>query len=275
MDTLYITWDVDPFLVDLGFVSIRYYTLLFGAGLFLAAWVVYRIFRDKQIPEADFFSLGMYVFWGIVLGARLGHCLFYEPEYYLTRPLEMLLPFSFENGEFTVTGYRGLASHGGSAGVIIALALFCYRKKKYNAIRLLDYIAIGTPLAAAFIRFGNLMNSEIIGRATTVPWAFRFLQDDGLPRHPAQLYEGLFYLALFFVNWLIYKKAAKEPKTGFFFGFTIVMIFTFRFFIEFIKENQVGFEDSIPLNMGQLLSIPFILAGLYFMLAYKREKRNV
>lgn len=273
MTTGIIYWNADPVIVDFGFFAIRYYTLLFGTGIFLAGWFAYRIFRENNIPAETFTTLFYYVFFGIVLGARLGHCLFYEPAYFLHHPLEIILPFKIENGTFELTGCRGLASHGGAIGVIIALFLFC-RKHPYSMLRLLDYIAIVAPLTAAFIRLGNLMNSEIVGEVTTVLWAFVFVQLDKLPRHPAQLYEAITYLPLFFINTFLYHKKGKELPTGFFTGLTLTYIFTYRFFIEFLKINQVGFEEHIRFNMGQLLSIPYILAGLYFMLAPKLKKRE-
>ncbi len=273
MQLLFIDWNVNPVIFDLGFIAPRYYTLLFGLGLFLSGWVVYKMAKAKGVSDDDFMSLTMYVFIGIVAGARLGHCLFYEPEYYLKHPLEMILPISFEDGGIVFTGYLGLASHGGAVGLIIALAIYCYKKKK-NAIMILDDIAVAAPLAASFIRLGNLMNSEIIGHETTVPWAFRFMRVDGIPRHPAQLYEAIFYMLLFVINIWIYKRYKDKLQTGFLFGFTIVMIFAFRFFIEFIKENQVAFENNIQLNMGQLLSIPYVLVGIYFMLFYRRKTKS-
>ncbi|MCD7937742.1 MAG: prolipoprotein diacylglyceryl transferase [Tannerellaceae bacterium] len=270
MNLVFIKWNVDPIIVDLGFFSLRYYTLLFGFGIVLAAWYVRRILQEKGFSDDTFFTLFYYVFFGIVIGARLGHCLFYEPDYYLHHPLEMILPFRFVNGEFTVTGYQGLASHGGAVGVIIALFIFC-RRHKQNMLQLLDYIAIAAPLTAAFIRLGNLMNSEIVGEVTTVPWAFQFMRLDGLPRHPAQLYEALAYLLLFFINVWIYNKKKGTLHPGFFVGLTLTYIFTYRFFIEFLKINQVAFEDQIRFNMGQLLSIPYMLAGIYLMFFHKNK----
>jgi prolipoprotein diacylglyceryl transferase len=266
---LYIHWDVDPQIID-GF-SIGYYNLLFVGGLFLCAHLVKRMFIREKIAEATLYTLSFYCLLGIVLGARLGHCLFYEPEYYLHHPLEMLLPVSFENGRFAITGYRGLASHGGTLGLLIALYLF-RKKTGMGFLTTADYLAVVAPLGAFFIRMGNLMNSEIIGKETNVPWAFIFSKVDSIPRHPAQLYEAIAYLILFIVLWRLYEKKGMRLRNGFYFGMTLFVIFTFRFFIEFIKERQVSFEYGLLLDMGQILSIPFMLTGLYFILRKSSRK---
>lgn len=264
---LYIHWNIDPVIFNVGIYSLTYYTMLFISGLLLSSWILKRIFKKDNIPEVAFLSLVAHGFLGVIIGARLGHCLFYDPIYYLSHPLEMILPFGFENGKFVITGYRGLASHGGAIGLIIALILYA-RKNKQNLVKTLDYLAIVAPLAGCFIRLGNLMNSEIIGEPTNVPWAFIFEQVDFLPRHPTQLYEAIAYFTFFIVVYLVYK-TKKQLKPGFLFGLTLSLIFTFRFFIEFLKERQAEFEASMYLDMGQLLSIPFILVGLYFMFMYK------
>jgi prolipoprotein diacylglyceryl transferase len=267
---LYINWDVDPVMFKMGGITLTYYSLLFVGGLLLCAWIISKIFDKDKIPETLCLSLMYHCFFGIFIGARLGHYLFYQPEYFLHHPLEVILPFSFENGKFIFTGYRGLASHGGTIGLIIALLLFS-KKNKINIVKTLDYIAIVASLAACFIRLGNLMNSEIIGQETNVPWAFIFERVDSIPRHPAQLYEAIAYLLFFFVLFFLYKKRSKEIKQGFLFGLILTLIFLFRFSVEFLKERQVNFEDSMCLGMGQLLSIPFILVGLYFIFIYKNK----
>ena len=263
---LFIEWNVDPTIIK-GF-SLGYYNLLFVGGIFLSAYIIKKIFNKENIPESNYYTLFWYCFFGIVIGARLGHCLFYEPEYYLHHPLEMILPISFENGKIAFTGFRGLASHGGTIGLMIALFLF-NRKTKMNLVKTLDYIAIVAPLGSGFIRLGNLMNSEIIGKETDVPWAFIFERVDFVPRHPAQLYEAIAYLCFFALMIYLYKKKRKTLKPGFLFGLVLTLIFTFRFFIEFLKERQADFESNLFLDMGQLLSIPFVLLGLYFIFIYK------
>ncbi|GAK35290.1 prolipoprotein diacylglyceryl transferase [Bacteroides graminisolvens] len=257
-----IHWNPNPELFNLLGISIRYYGLLWAVGILFAYLVVHYQYRDKKIGEDKFEPLFFYCFFGIVLGARLGHCLFYQPEYYLTRPVEMLLPIKMlPGGGWKFTGYEGLASHGGTLGLMIALWLYV-RKTKLNYIDVVDMIAVATPITACFIRLANLMNSEIIGKVTDVPWAFVFEREDMQPRHPAQLYEAIAYFIFFLIHIYLYKKYSKKLHRGFFFGLCLTLIFTFRFFIEFLKENQVSFEDGMSLNMGQWLSIPFVIIGL-------------
>ncbi len=272
---LSIHWNPDPELINLFGISIRYYGLLWGIGLFCAYFIVRYQYRDKKIDERLFEPLFFYCFFGVLIGARLGHCIFYDPDYYLTSGkgfVEMLLPIHFlPDGGWKFTGYEGLASHGGTLGLIVALWMYC-RKSKMHYMDVLDMVAVATPATAFFIRMANLMNSEIIGKPTDVPWAFVFERVDMLPRHPGQLYEAITYLILFFIMIWLYKKYGKTLHRGFFFGFCLTYIFTFRFFIEFVKENQEAFEDSMMLNMGQWLSIPFVLIGIYFMFFYNRKK---
>lgn len=181
----------------------------------------------------------------------------------------MFLPIRFlADGDWKFTGYEGLASHGGTFGLMIALWLYV-KKTKLNIWLVLDNIAIATPTTACFIRLGNLMNSEIIGKVTDVPWAFIFERVDSVPRHPGQLYEALAYALLFFIGWALYKKRPQKVGSGFFFGLCLTYIFTARFFIEYTKEIQEAFEASLPLDMGQLLSIPFIAIGVACMIGGK------
>ena len=264
-----IVWNPDMEFLNLFGISVRYYGLLWGVGIILAYFVVRYQFRDKKIEEKKFDPLFFYCFFGILIGSRLGHCLFYEPAYYLSHPIEMIFPIRNINGSWTFTGYSGLASHGGTIGLTIALWLYM-RKVKLNFMDVLDMIAVATPITACCIRLANLMNSEIIGNVTTVPWAFIFVKEDMLPRHPAQLYEAIAYLILFFIMIYLYKKYSRKVHRGFFFGLCLTYIFTFRFFIEFIKEDQVSFEQGMMFNMGQLLSIPFIIIGVGCLIAGKK-----
>jgi prolipoprotein diacylglyceryl transferase len=203
---------------------------------------------------------------GILVGARLGHCLFYEPSYYLSHPLEMILPVTFPpDGGIKFSGYQGLASHGGILGLLIGLYIYS-RKTKHPMIDTLDLIAVVAGLCFGFIRLGNFMNSEIIGTPTTLTWGVIFERVDNIPRHPAQLYEAVSYFIIFTIMMLLYKKMRARLKNGFLFGLATVLFFTARFLIEFVKENQVGFEEKMTFNMGQLLSIPFILTGIGFMI---------
>jgi prolipoprotein diacylglyceryl transferase len=260
----FIEWSVSPEIFHLGPVSVRWYGFLFAmafvAGYIIMSWV----FKKEGRPKTDLEQLSVYMIFGTVIGARLGHCLFYNPEYYLSNPIEILKVWE-----------GGLASHGAAIGIIIAIYLFSNKKKNYSMLWVLDRIVIVVALAGTFIRLGNLFNSEIIGIQTDVSWAFIFTSVDDLPRHPAQLYESIAYLIIFIILFLIYYKGIKKNKKGLLFGLFLVLVFTFRFFIEFVKENQSGFEEGLVLNMGQILSIPFVLMGLIFILkSFKQEAKK-
>ena len=266
---LFVTWNPDIVAFSLGAFAVRWYSLFWCLGLLGVYLLMHRLFRQQKLGEEQFEPMFMYCFLGILIGARLGHCLFYEPGYYLSHPVEMLLPIRNVPGEgWTFTGYEGLASHGGTLGLMIALWLYA-KRVKLNIMRVLDNVAIVTPICACAIRLGNLMNSEIIGRPTDVPWAFIFERVDMLPRHPGQLYEAICYAIFFFVGWFFYRHKPQRVGTGFFFGLCLFMIFLSRIFVEYTKENQEAFEEGMLLNMGQLLSIPFVLLGLYCMLGGK------
>jgi prolipoprotein diacylglyceryl transferase len=273
METLlYILWNPNLELFHLGPFAVRWYGLCWLLGFAAAYLLVRQLYREQKIKEELFDPLFLYCFVGILVGARLGHCIFYEPDYFLTSGkgiIEMFLPIRFlADGGFRFTGYEGLASHGGTLGLIIALWLYV-RKTKLSLWRVLDNIAIATGSMACFIRLGNLMNSEIIGKVTEVPWAFIFERVDNYPRHPGQLYEAIAYGILFFLMWWLHKKMPGKIGTGWYFGFCLTYIFTFRFFIEYTKEVQEAFEASLPIDMGQILSIPFIIIGLYCMFRKK------
>lgn len=264
----YILWNPDVEAFHLFGFSVRWYSLCWLIGLVLAYFIVQRLYKQQKIKDEYFDPLFLYCFFGILLGARLGHCLFYQPEYYLTswqHFIEMIVPIHFlPAGGWKFVGYEGLASHGGTIGLIVALYLY-YRRTRLNLWQVLDNIAIATPITACFIRLGNLMNSEIIGKVTDVPWAFIFERVDKMPRHPGQLYEAIAYFVFFFVGLWLYRKHPQRVGTGFFFGLCLTLIFTFRFFIEYTKDIQVDFESGMPLNMGQILSLPFIAIGIYCM----------
>lgn len=264
----YIYWD--PNLLAFGLV--RWYSLCWLIGLLLAYLIVKNLYKQQGIKAELFEPLFLYCFVGILAGARLGHCLFYQPDYYLSslkHVTEMIIPIHFlPDGGWKFTGYEGLASHGGTLGLILAL-WFYVRSTKLSLWTVLDNVAIATPATACFIRLGNLMNSEIIGKVSDVPWAFIFARVDSMPRHPGQLYEAIVYALLFFIGYALYRKYPSKVGSGFFFGFCLTAIFTSRFFIEYTKEIQEAFEASLPLDMGQLLSIPFIIIGIACMLRRK------
>ena len=265
---LFIDWNPSIEAFRIGSFAMRWYALCWLIGLLAAYFIVRRLYIQQKIKETLFEPLFIYCFLGILIGARLGHCLFYEPDYFLSsgqHMVEMLIPIRFlPDGGWRFTGYAGLASHGGTIGLIITLLLYV-RKTKLNLWTVLDNIAIATPITACFIRLGNLMNSEIIGKVTDVPWAFVFQQVDMQPRHPGQLYEAIAYALLFVIGLYFYRKSPKKVGTGFFFGLCLTYIFTARFFIEYTKEVQEAFEASLPLDMGQLLSIPFVVIGILCM----------
>ncbi|WMJ73187.1 prolipoprotein diacylglyceryl transferase [Cytophagaceae bacterium ABcell3] len=262
----YIYWDIQPEIFNILGFPVRYYGLLFVTGLILSVYVMKWIFRKEHIPAEHLDKLTLYSIIGIIAGARLGHCLFYEPEYFLANPLEMFLPIQkTPEGVYFFSGFSGLASHGGGLGVLIALLFYSY-KTKQPLIKTLDYMAIAAPLACVFIRMANLVNSEIIGYPTTKPWAFVFLQVDNQPRHPAQLYEAICYLMIFWLLLYLYRTANQKLGNGFFFGLCLSLIFISRFLIEFVKERQVAFEENLLLDLGQILSIPYIIAGAVFII---------
>ncbi|MBQ6192018.1 MAG: prolipoprotein diacylglyceryl transferase [Bacteroidaceae bacterium] len=266
MQFQYITWNPDVVALDLGFFAIRWYSLFWAIGLVSVYLLMHRLYKQQKISEEQFEPMFMYCFLGILIGARLGHCLFYEPGYYLSHPVEMLLPFRNVPGKgWTFTGYEGLASHGGTLGLMIALWLYA-KHVGLKFLHVLDNVAIVTPICACAIRLGNLMNSEIIGRPTDLPWAFIFEKVDMLPRHPGQLYEAICYAIFFGIHWFFYRRYPQKVGSGFFFGLCLFLIFTSRIFIEYTKENQEAFEDGMLFNMGQLLSVPFVLLGLYCMI---------
>lgn len=273
---LYILWNPDLEIFRIGNFAIRWYSTCWLIGLALAYFIVKWLYKNQKVKDAYFDPLFMYCFLGILIGARLGHSLFYQPEYFLsswTHVVEMFLPIhQIADGSWKFTGYEGLASHGGTIGLMVALYLY-YRKTGMNLWHVLDDIAIATPITACFIRLGNLMNSEIIGTPTNVPWAFIFERVDMTPRHPGQLYEAIAYFFFFFVMLHFYKRTSKEVGTGFYFGLCLTLIFTFRFFIEYTKDIQVDFESGMIFNMGQLLSIPFIILGIACMRGGKWMKK--
>lgn len=257
----YINWNANPEIFSLGALSVRWYGLLFAGGFYVGYLIMERFFKKEKVPVAILDKLAMYMIISTVIGARLGHCLFYEPAYYLSNPIEILYIW-----------HGGLASHGAAVGIIFALFLFS-RYQKPDFWWTIDRIVIVVALAGFFIRMGNLMNSEIYGHETALPWGFVFMRDNQtIPRHPTQIYEALSYLALFFVlRWYYYKKDGL-PNNGFLFGTFLIVLFSIRFVVEFLKETQVSFEKGMLFNMGQLLSIPFIIAGIVIVYLANQNK---
>ncbi len=272
-----IHWNISEEIIKIGSFGIRYYSLCWLLAFVVAYILMLKVFKISGKTQEDLDKLTIYIFLGTFIGARLGHCFFYEwSEYYKYHFLEIFVPFREINGSWEFTGFQGLASHGGAIGILVALYLYS-KKTKTDFLWIADRLVLVVPVSGALIRIGNFFNSEIIGKPTEsdLPWAVIFekanLQPhelNFLPRHPAQLYEALGYIILFVILWALFQKN-NNPKPGLLFGIFLVSLFSIRFFIEFYKENQVDFENTMALNMGQLLSLPFILAGLYLIFRKK------
>lgn len=259
----FITWNADPVLFHLGSLQVRWYGLMFAIGFLAGYKIVERMFKHEGAPER---WLGILLIWlglGTVIGARLGHCLFYEWGYYSQHPMEILYVWQ-----------GGLASHGGTIGCILTVILFSVFTTKRSPIWTFDRIVVPTALVAGLIRLGNLFNSEIYGHHTDLPWGFIFVRDgQTLPSHPTQLYEAGVYFLLFALLMWMYWKRNEEERPGLLFGTFMVVCFASRFLIEFVKNDQEAFEADMTLNMGQLLSIPFVLVGLFFIIRAMRRPR--
>jgi prolipoprotein diacylglyceryl transferase len=231
-----------------------------------------RRFKEANVPQMYLESLALYVFLGTFIGARLGHCLFYEPSYYLNNPLEMFLPIKHYEDGWKFIGYRGLASHGAAIGIQIAVIMHAY-KTKLPALWSLDRLVMVIALAGLFIRTGNLFNSEIYGDATTMPWGFIFVRTgETIPKHPTQIYEALAYFLIFILLFIVFRKT--KGRRGVVFSLFLIILFSMRFLIEFIKEPQVDFEQSMALDMGQILSIPLIIEGIVILVMVLTGKIN-
>lgn len=270
MDLGYIHWNIHPEIFNAEFtlpllgeinLAVRYYGVLFAMGFVLGYYIMLRFFRKENLDIKLLDQLATYMIIATILGARLGHVLFYQPDYYLSNPSEILKIW-----------HGGLASHGAAIGILLGLWIFSKQTKR-SFLWTVDRIVVVVALAGALIRTGNLMNSEIYGKVTDVPWAFIFSQSDAslLPRHPTQIYEALAYLASFVFLYLYYHKKENKPSQGLLLGWFFILIFGFRFIVEFFKAPQVGFENEMLLNMGQILSIPFVLLGVWLLRMVKNN----
>jgi len=255
-----IEWNVTPEIITLGPIVLRWYSMMFLMAFLLGLFIMRWIYSKEGFKAERVDQLFMYMFFSTIIGARLGHCLFYDPVYYLSNPLEILMVW-----------HGGLASHGAAIGIIIGLYIYSKKNPDLGYAWVIDRTVIVVALAGFFIRMGNLFNSEIIGIPTNSDWGFIFTRVDLVPRHPAQFYEAIVYLIIFGVLILIYNKHFQKLKDMFLLGLFLVLVFGFRFFVEFIKENQVGFEESMVLNMGQILSIPAVIAGVVMVVIGLRE----
>lgn len=258
-----IIWDFNPLL----FGFLRWYSLLFALA-FVAGYLILQkiIFQKENIPNSYLDKLAVYVFLGVLIGARLGHCLFYEPSYYLNNIVEMILPIAQTQDGWKFVGYQGLASHGGAIGILIAIWLYA-RKTKLTMLWTLDRLVIVVALAGLFIRLGNLCNSEIYGIATNSDWGFIFVRNgETVAKHPTQLYEAIAYFITFTVLLFIYIKQKTRIIPGTLFSLFLILAFTSRLIIENWKEVQEAWEANMTLNMGQILSIPFIAIGIVILI---------
>jgi phosphatidylglycerol---prolipoprotein diacylglyceryl transferase len=246
----HLIWNIDPVLIDFGILKIRWYGLMFATafifGYSMMQWIYQR--EGKNVEELD--RMLWYLAIGIVLGARLGHTLIYDPGYYLSHPLKILAIWE-----------GGLASHGGIIGILIAMYLY-KRRTGDSYMWLLDRLSFPCTMSGCFIRIGNFFNSEILGTVTTEPWGIVFARVDDLPRHPVQLYEAFCYAMIFLLLLVVYKKTYNKPIKGLLFGSVITLVFLVRFVLEFVKTEQAMYSTNLPLTTGQLLSIPFLLGGI-------------
>lgn len=271
-----IPWDVNPEIIRIGSFAIRWYGLFFASSFFFGFIIMKRIFKNEGLKDDVLERLTVYMAIGTILGARLGHCFFYEWGYYREHLSEILMIW-----------HGGLASHGAAIGILASLWLFA-RKEKKSYIWILDRIVITVALSGFFIRMGNLMNSEIYGIETTLPWGFVFLNNnifsaelgkviqENVPKHPTQIYEALAYLAIFILLYRLYWVKKGEHYQGLLISLFLILVFTARFFIEFLKEDQVAFEATMKFNMGQLLSIPFVAIGAWGLYrTFKVKKKAV
>jgi phosphatidylglycerol:prolipoprotein diacylglycerol transferase len=278
----YITWDVNPEIFRIGAVAVRWYGLFWAIGIYATLLITTKIFKHEKLPEAWVDKLFIYTVLGAILGARLGHCLFYEWKL-VAEPITFLgITFNYENHylshpwELLYVWRGGLASHGGAIGILIAMILFNKNVSKKGINWIFDRLLIGVCLCGAAIRFGNLMNSEIYGDATSLPWGFIFVRTgETQPMHPTQIYEMMYCFITFAIMWFMYWKKEAYKKNGLLFGIFLIGVFGSRFVLEFIKNNQEAFESGMALNMGQWLSLPLIVWGIWLLLRRSSSPKTV
>jgi prolipoprotein diacylglyceryl transferase len=258
----YIIWNVDSDIFVIPYVNhpVKWYGLSWALGFLLSQQIMYYIFRQEGKSAKDVDTLTLYIIVSAIVGARLGHFLFYDPAVFITDPLQILLP-----------PYAGLASHGCAIGVLIALYFFV-RKMGMKYLWIVDRLVIVSALTGSLIRLGNLMNSEVVGLPTSLPWGFVFTAIDNIPRHPAQLYEAIYCLFLFLCLFWTWQQKRNEMTDGYLTGWFLVILFTLRFIDEFFKINQEPFEAGLILNMGQILSIPFVVGGIIILVLIRKKK---
>ena len=275
MNLAYIIWNMNPVMVRLGSLTIHWYSVFLLLSFFISYLFTVHIFKREGKPVDTLLSYGLFILAGLFIGGRLVHCLVYEPEYYLQFPWDIIKPWRGvigENAKFV--GYSGMAGHGSALGIILGILINSWRTK-ISVVWMLDRIALFGPLIGSFVRIGNLFNSEILGRRSEVPWAFIFIRADGVPRHPVQLYEAAIYLIIFMVSYRYYEKHLGREKPGSILGLVLVLVYSSRFILEFFKGKQSDMELGMVLNMGHLLSIPFVIAGLILFFRPIKENNSV
>jgi phosphatidylglycerol---prolipoprotein diacylglyceryl transferase len=260
----YIYWEANPdiFVIPVLNHPVRWYGVSWALGFLLSQQMMYFIYDRDLRPRKEVDTLTFYMIIAAILGARLGHLLFYDPHLILENPINLI-----------ATWKGGMASHGGAIGILIALYFFA-RKTQVPYLWIVDRLVIVSAFTGGLIRLGNLMNSEMIGQPTDVPWAFVFSAVDDIPRHPAQLYEAIYCFILFALLFTLWYLRRADGRNGLLTGVFLVVLFTLRFIDEFFKVNQEAFEDRMPLNMGQILSIPFVIAGLVILIQSLRKQRD-
>lgn len=270
MINLNIVWNVSPTLFHLGSIEVRWYGILFACAFVICYLLLKKMFLKEKVDVLYLDKLTFYCFIAVLIGARLGHCLFYDFSYYSHHIIEMLLPIHETAEGWKFSGYQGLASHGGAIGIIIALILYS-KKTQIPFMWVVERLVIAICFGGASIRLGNLMNSEIYGLPTSLPWGFVFVRDNQtIPCHPTQLYEALSYITIGVILYIILSK--KKVHQGMIFGIFLTALFGVRFLLEFLKNNQESWENALPIDMGQILSIPFIVVGVVFIvLAWKKD----
>ncbi|HWT82805.1 MAG TPA: prolipoprotein diacylglyceryl transferase [Candidatus Methylomirabilis sp.] len=252
-------WNVNPILIQFGPLAIRWYGLCFAGAFIVGFWIMERVYKREGKDPKSLDHLLIYTLIGAVVGARLGHVLFYDPHYYFTHPADI---FKVWEG--------GLASHGGAAGILIALFLFTRRPGNPSYLWVLDRVAIPTALGGAFIRMGNFFNSEIVGTPTSGWWGVVFDRVDQVPRHPVQLFEALAYGLIFVVLLMVYGRQDGRPPEGRLIGLFFLLVFSARFMLEFLKTPQAEYEAGFVLTVGQMLSLPFVLVGIILLVRARK-----
>ena len=274
MELAYLTWNTDPVMFTLGAASVRWYSVFLVLSIVTSYMFLKRMFIREGVSPDLLFSYGIFIIAGLIIGGRLMHCLAYEPEYYLKYPWDIIKPWRGELGNNArFVGYRGMSGHGSALGIVLGIAINAWRTQT-SMVWMVDRIALFGPLVGFFVRIGNFFNAEIQGKPTSASVGVVFTHADKIPRHPVQLYEAAAYGVIFLLAYRYYRKTAGHEKPGAMLGFVLILVYTARFFIEFFKARQSDVENDLFLNMGHLLSLPFILAGLilYFRPHNKKTK---